>query len=104
MPPAFRTVRVCVAIAAGVMGTAATAPAQPTVLVLDSQAGDYIGLGQRTTYSATKSTFQAERNYRNGVTVSVIEPDYASRWYLNFGSAGDVPLAVGSYGGAHRLP
>jgi hypothetical protein len=93
---------VCAAIAAGVLGTAAIAHAQSTVLVLDGQPGNYIA-GQRT-YTPAEVSFGVRRTYNNGVSVFVSGTDYQDTWSLDFGAGSNTPLAVGSYYGARRFP
>jgi HYR domain-containing protein/VCBS repeat protein/List-Bact-rpt repeat protein len=102
--PALRCGFVCAAIAAGVLATGATAHAQSTVLVLDSQPGEYVGEGLRRTYTPADLPFQVERIYHNAVNLLIGGPAYVSSWRLAFGSGGEVPLTVGSYRDARWIP
>ena len=86
------------------LGVAASAQAQTNAIYFDSEAGDYIGQGVTQTIApAPGDTFTAERNYRNGVTVSFSGTGGGNWWYLNFGAANNVPLAVGTYESATRF-
>jgi Divergent InlB B-repeat domain len=78
--------------------------AQTTALFFDSQPGDYIGQGAQRTYTAADATFTITANWRSGVSISIIEANYDFWWYLDFSTAGNTPLAVGSYGAAQRYP
>jgi hypothetical protein len=82
----------------------ANSSAQTTLLVLDSQPGDYIGGGVLQTYSEADGTFNAARNFDGGVTVAFATPDHSHRWSLDFAAADDLPLGPGVYEGAVRYP
>jgi hypothetical protein len=89
-----------------VLYAAASAPAhaQTTALFLDSKPGDFIGQGFEYNYTPAEAAFQATRNGKNGVTVSVVGPSFSFDWLLSFSAAGDAPLAAGSYTAAQRYP
>jgi Divergent InlB B-repeat domain len=75
-----------------------------TVLFVDSQPGDPIAQGLRRTYTPLDGTFEISRNFNNGVSLVIMAPDSSFRWALDFSAAGNVPLAVGSYGAISDFP
>lgn len=78
--------------------------AQTTLLILDSQPGDYIGGGTKQTFTLADGGFTARQNFDGGVSVSFIAPEYAHWWSLDFAAAGDAPLTPGLYDAATRFP
>src|SRR5687767_4635112 len=72
--------------------------AQSTVLVIHSEAGDYIGQGASYSYQAPAHAFSVNRNHDRGIDVSV------EGWYLGFAAAGGTALAAGPHEMAARLP
>jgi hypothetical protein len=78
--------------------------AQTTLLILDSQPGDYVGGGTKQTFTLADGGFTARQNFDGGVSLSFIAPEYAHWWYLDFAAAGEVPLTPGMYDGATRFP
>jgi hypothetical protein len=96
--------RVSLLVCIGALAVAASAHAQTTAIYFDSETGDYIGQGvERTITPAPGSTLTASRNYRNGVDVSFSSTSPTTWWTLNFGAAGNVPLAAGAYENATRF-
>jgi hypothetical protein len=83
---------------------ASTAQAQVTSLTLNSDPGDYIGLGQFLFFTPGDGTFSAYQNYDQGVSLSFNTPTYDHFWYLDFAAANNQPLTVGTYTGATRFP
>lgn len=88
---------------AGVAGAATPALAQPSVLLMHSQTGDYIGGGGNWLLTPFDGTFIAQRNFDNGVEIRV-ESFPTLWWRLNFAAPGDVPLVPGTYPMATRFP
>jgi hypothetical protein len=86
-----------------VVGAATPALAQPSVLLMHSQSGDYIGGGGNWLLTPFDGTFSAQRNFDNGVEVRV-ENFPTLWWHLNFTAPGDVPLVPGTYPMATRFP
>lgn len=78
------------------------AHAQVTSLTLNSDPGDFIGLGQSLFLTPADGTFDATTNFDSGVSVSFFGPTHF--WFLDFSAAGNVPLTVGTYTGATRFP
>jgi hypothetical protein len=78
------------------------AHAQVTSLTLNSDPGDFIGLGQSLFLTPADGTFNATTNFDSGVSVSLFGPVHF--WFLDFSAAGNVPLTVGTYTGATRFP
>lgn len=70
-------------------------------LYMLSQSGDYIGQGQEINIDSTTHTFSVQRNYDNGVSITV---NGATWWYLDFAAPGDVDLTQGLYENAARFP
>ncbi|HEY5594575.1 MAG TPA: hypothetical protein VIL61_05380, partial [Nitrospiria bacterium] len=84
--------------------TSLPAHAAETSLFMDSQPGDYIGVGQQYLYTPTNGTFTAQKNYDNGISISFNTPAYEHWWYLDFSAPNNQPLTVGAYEGATRFP
>jgi hypothetical protein len=78
--------------------------AQTTLLVLESEPGDYIGGGRNQTFTLADGNFNAMRNFDGGVSISFRSPDLTHWWFLDFAAAGEVPLTPGVYEGATRFP
>ena len=73
--------------------------------VMESAAGDWVGQGQSYSYDDATANFDADVNFDNGVSLSVIEPGVGGDWwYLDFSAPLNVPLAPGAYEGAQRFP
>jgi hypothetical protein len=72
-----------------------------TFIHFDSQAGDYIGQGQRRTWTLADGTLTARR-ITNGVQVNF--SGGSTTWSLSFVAPASQPLALGSYEGAARYP
>jgi hypothetical protein len=79
------------------------AHAAQTILILNSQPGDYIGQGLRQTYTPADGPFTITTTYNNGVTVSFHTPDYSHWWYLDFGPPSSRTFAINQYEGAQRF-
>jgi len=95
------------ALLCGLVGSLASAQpvaAQTTLLVLNSQPGDYIGQGISQTITPADGVFTPSRNYANGVTVTFFGFQPGNFWILDFAAPGAAPLAVGSYEHATRFP
>lgn len=75
--------------------------ASKTLLVLQSEEGDYVGQGQSLTFTDLDGTFDGTRNFDNGVTVDF---SGAESWGVDFAAAGDVDLTLGLFEGATRFP
>lgn len=100
-PSTLRLLTVACAFAATLAGPL-PAGAQATAILLDSQAGDYIGQGLKQTITPADGTFTATKNFDNGVSVSF--NGSASFWFLDFAAPQDALLAPGSYDLATRFP
>jgi Calx-beta domain len=72
-----------------------------SVLAMSSQPGDYIGGGQLYLYTIADGTFNASRNYDNGVSVGVQALD---TWTLDFAAPNNATLTAGTYTNAMRFP
>jgi len=79
--------------------TPPTATAQTTALFVDSQPGDPIGGGLQYLLEAPNYTFQVQRNFQNGVGVSV-----STSWSMDFTATDNVPLQPGAYYGTLEDP
>lgn len=82
----------------------APATAQVTSLTMQSDPGDYIGLGMTYNYGQADGTFNA-LVFGNGSAVSIRfnTPSYDHYWNLNFASATGAPLTPGVYLNAKRF-
>lgn len=73
-----------------------------TAIVMNSEAGDYIGQGLQRMFTPADGTFVAARNFDGGVTVSF--NGGMVNWNLAFAAPGDALLVPGSYENATRWP
>ena len=84
---------------------AAHARAGSTSMFMTGDPGDYI-IGGRTLYfnAADGSTFNAIRNYGNGVSLSFQSADRSHWWYFDFAAGNNQYLSPGVYTNAQRYP
>lgn len=87
----------------------ASADAAETLLHFESQAGDFIGLGQTVTLTLNEVDFLVQRNADNGVSFSITNlnrpmPPQSIWWYADFAGPFDAALAIGPYEYATRFP
>jgi hypothetical protein len=73
-----------------------------TALVMDSDPGDYIGGGQNYYYTPADGTFNASKNYDNGVSVTFSNGSHD--WSVDFAGPDQAPLTVQVYNNATRWP
>ena len=73
-----------------------------TAIVMNSEAGDYIGQGLQQMFTPSDGTFVAARNFDNGVSIGF--NGGMVTWNLAFAAAGDAVLVPGSYENATRWP
>lgn len=78
--------------------------AQNTSVLLNSEAGDYIGQGVGRTLTTEDGVFTPTRNFANGVSISFYGTQLGSFWLLNFAAPEGAELGVGIYEGARRFP
>jgi len=76
----------------------------PTVLVLTSVAGDWVGAGTTQLVTPTDGNFTIARNNHNGISVTDMPPTSTRFWFLNFAAAFDGELTPGIYSLATRYP
>jgi hypothetical protein len=77
-------------------------------LALQSDEGEFIGLGQTRACGVEELNFWARSNYDVGVNFDVSidvgsfsQPyEYPARWTLDYAGPGHAPLTVGTYDGA----
>jgi hypothetical protein len=74
-----------------------------TTIVLNSEAGDYIGQGLQQMFTPADGTFVASRNSDSGVTITFNGGSVAT-WTLAFSGPADAVLVPGSYEDALRWP
>ena len=77
--------------------------AAETVLHMTSEPGDYIGQGNEYTISVSTHTFNANRNYDNGVSFYLTAAG-ANFWHVDFAAPDEAELAAGTYANATRWP
>ena len=82
--------------------SASQARASVTLLSMASDPGDYIGGGQSYLFTDADATFQASRNFDNGVSLQVTGGGQS--WSLGFVAPFDRELTPGMYIGATRWP
>ena len=90
---------VCAALTFG-----SDASAGVTSLVLNSEAGDYIGGGQLLFFAEADGTFTAHQNAGTSVSIAFNTPTFSHFWYVDFAAANGAALTVGTYTGALRFP
>ena len=78
--------------------------AQSTRLKMTSEPGDFVGAGQRYTFTPADGPFSVTRNFANGVSVFFNTPTFSHFWSLDFAAPDNQFLTVGSYAGAVRYP
>lgn len=81
----------------------APAFAQNTYLLLNSQAGDWIGGGLTSRVSEADGQFTVMTPFGNEVRLQFNSPTWSSWWDISFAAPGGVPLVPGSYEGASRF-
>ena len=96
--------RPCLSLVLVLLAGGTHAFAGSTRLSMQSEPGDYIGIGRETVFVASDGTFTAWRNYKNGVTIGFATPNYSAWWYLDFGAPDDDLLTPGVYANAVRHP
>jgi hypothetical protein len=83
---------------------ASHARAAATSMFMTGDPGDYI-IGGRTLYfTGGDGTFNAVRNYGNGVSLSFQSADGSHWWYFDFAAGNSQYLAPGVYTNAQRYP
>jgi hypothetical protein len=83
---------------------ATTVHAQVTSLSLNSDSGDFIGLGQSIFLTPADGGFSANQNFDNGVSIDFFGNQLGEFWFLDFAAPNGQPLTVGTYSGAMRFP
>jgi len=89
------------AVAALVLLLAPMRAAAETFLLLDSQRGDYIGMGEAQRFTEAEGDFALAGG---GDVVSVVVTSNPGPWYLVFAAPQGVPLMPGPYENAQRAP
>lgn len=77
--------------------------AAETVLHMTSETGDYIGQGNEYTITPDTHTFNANRNYDNGVSFYLTAAG-ADFWHVDFAAPDEADLTAGTYADATRWP
>ena len=83
------------------VGDACDAEFTNTVILFNSQTGDYIGQGKDQILTLLDGHITATKNAHEGVSVAF---DGDDPWELDFAGPDDTPLAVGPFEGAMRYP
>lgn len=90
------------ALATAALCAALAGPASAkTLLILDSDPGDYIGQGMLRSFSPLDGNFTAQKNFDEGVGIVFDGSEY---WHVDFAAAGSVPLDLLLYPDATRFP
>lgn len=90
-------------VLAAILGFMPALPAQAapqTMLILNSQTGDYIGGGQSFEYDTADGSFSVTSLFGGGIQVSFSSPSHW--WYLEFAPPAGKPLKAAIYEGATR--
>jgi len=74
-----------------------------TILILNSQPGDWVGAGLQQTFTAADGPFTVTSTGTGGLQVSFHTPDYSHFWYVMFGPPNLRKLATGQYEGAQTF-
>jgi len=99
----MRKLKLILAVGIFVLAACERVGAASTLLLLNSQPGDYIGGGITQTFTPSDGTLAVNATYNGGVQVSFQAPNFSSWWYLNFGPLSGQALTVGEYEGAQRF-
>jgi hypothetical protein len=99
----MRELRLILMVGVLILASCASAGAASTLLILNSQPGDYIGQGMTQTFTPADGTFAVNTTYNGGVQVSFQTPSFSSFWTLNFGPPSGQAFQVGEYEGAQRF-
>ena len=99
----MRKLKLILAVGIFAVATCERAGAASTLLLLNSQPGDYVGGGITQTFTPNDGTFAVNTTYNGGVQVSFQTPNLNSWWYLNFGPLSGQTLRAGEYEGAQRF-
>lgn len=89
-------------LALGLLITASGIVSGETRLVLQSEAGDYIGQGRTYTFTDANASFKYTKNPDNGISLTITTPQ--EYWSLDLAAPGDTTIKAGSYTGAMRFP
>lgn len=86
-----------------------SAQAAQTVLMFESDAGDYIGGGKTLSFTSNEMDFNISKNYDNGVSIQMNSANPANSdqygwWNLDFAAPNNALLMVGEYLSATRFP
>ena len=77
--------------------------APQTVLILNSQPGDWVGAGLQQTFTQADGQFTALTIANGGIQVGFHTPDYSHFWYVTFGAANSRKLVTNQYEGAQTF-
>src|ERR1700737_1888810 len=102
-PQSMARLRIILAIGVLILATCASAGAASTLLILNSQPGDYIGGGITQTFTPADGTFAVNTTYNGGAQVSFHTPNFSSSWNLSFGPPTGQALKPGEYETAQRF-
>jgi len=76
-----------------------------TALWMTSERGDWVGGGARYYHTAATAEFNAQRNFSNGVSLTVRQPNFTGDWFsCDFAAPDGQLLSVGRYEAAMRYP
>jgi hypothetical protein len=89
-------------LAALVISAPFAARGQNTVLLMDSDPGDYIGGGDNYYYTPGEGSFTASQNYDGGVSITF--SNGSDSWSLDFAAPDAIPLQMQAYPNATRFP
>ena len=74
-----------------------------TILILNSQPGDWVGGGLQQTFTAADGPFTVTNVGTGGLQVSFHTPDYSHFWYVMLGPPNSRKLATGQYEAAQTF-
>jgi subtilisin family serine protease len=75
-----------------------------TLLLLNSQPGDYVGGGLQQVISSAAYATTATRNFQNGVSVRFMGAIGSGFWFTDFAATNGTLLTAGEFAGATRFP
>lgn len=74
-----------------------------TILIMNSQPGDWVGGGQHYSFTLADGTFVVQKTYNNGIQASFTTPGFGEWWYLYFGPPSALQFLKGQYVAAQRF-
>lgn len=94
-------------VLSSVLALFSTSSFAETIIEMQSDAGDYIGLGQSYSYDASNAYISFSRNYDNGISIridDIPDQDESFYWRIDLAAPNDSEITPGLYANAERFP